>query len=382
MSHKDIHNGNLLHHYFNNKQIDGLYLSTAIKAFAASFISIFVPIYLLSLGFDLKDVALYYLLSFSLVNFTFPIGMKLNSKIGVKKVMSLGIVISIIYYLLLNNLSSGGISYIWVAIVAGISGGIYWSGFHIEFSRFCDKGKEASETSLLHIFSKIAGAIGPILGAILILRTSFNFLFLLSTILLGISIIPLFFTKNEKTTFTFSVKKILRVDKRNKSIAYVAAGIIGAATQIFWPVFIYLTLKEVLSLGIIISIVAITEIIFMFFVGKLSDTSQNKILKRGIFAHSISWMTRILFLSPLGLFLNNLYASLSASLVNLPFAKIVYAKSKRSQDVSNYFLFRDFYLWVGRVTILCVVLLTSSIFWVFIISFFVTFLYFYLLKKD
>lgn len=149
-----------------------------------------------------------------------------------------------------------------------------------------------------------------------------------------------------------------------------------------WPVFIYLTLKEVLSLGIIVSITAITEIIFLFIVGKLSDKHGKRILKTGIFAYSASWITRVFFLSPIGIFFNNLYAALSTSLIDLPFAKIIYSKSKKAQDVSNYFIFRDFYLWVGRVLILAIVILTSNILWTFIASFFVTYFYFSLLKEN
>ena len=381
MPHKDIHTGSLINNYLHNKQVDGLYISTAIKSFAASFISIFVPIYLLTLGFSIKDVAIYYLFGLTLSFLFFPIGLKLNSKIGVKKVMSLGIILSVFYYLLLNYLPAGNIKYIVVAIVSGIGSGIYWAGFHLEFSRYCDKGKEASETSFINILSRIAGAIGPIIGAILILETSFNVLFLLSSSLLILSIIPLFFTKNEKTKFNFSINGLLKADKKSKAISYGASGILGVVGGIFWPVLIFLSLNKVLSLGAIVSVTAVSEIIFLFFIGKLSDKHKNKVLRIGIFSHSLSWITRVLFLSPLGIFFNNMYSSFSSSLIDLPFAKIIYEKSKNSEDVSNYFLFRELHLWIGRALILLLVIFTSSIFLTFVVSFLATFLYFNLLKK-
>lgn len=197
MPHRDMHIGSLIHKYFDNKQIDGLYLSTAIKSFAGSFIAIFVPIYLLTLGFGLRDIGIYYLIQLTVLFLFYVVGTKLNSFWGIKKSIAIGIILSVVYYILLNNLSSGNFSYVFVAIACGISGGIYWAGFHIEFSKFCDKNKEASEISLLNIFSKIAGAIGPIIGAILISRFSFNLVILLSAVFLFLSVIPLFWTKNE-----------------------------------------------------------------------------------------------------------------------------------------------------------------------------------------
>ena len=53
MFHENIHAHGLLHYYFKNKQIDGLYGSVALRSFAESFIAIFVPIYLLGLGFSI-----------------------------------------------------------------------------------------------------------------------------------------------------------------------------------------------------------------------------------------------------------------------------------------------------------------------------------------
>ncbi len=381
MPHRDIHNGGLLHHYFENKQVDGLYFSTAIKTFAGSFITIFVPIYLLSLGFTLKDVAFFFLINY-LVSFAFfSIGLKLNTKIGVKKVMSLGIILSIVYYLLLNSLSTGNISYWIVAIFLGISGGLYWAGFNLEFSRFCDKNKEASETSFLSIITNLAGAIGPLVGAILIVETSFSLLFILSAGLVFTSIFPLFSTKNEKTKFKFSIKKFIKADNLNKTLAYNTAGVIGVVAGIFWPVFIFLSLGKVLSLGIIISITAVVGVIFLFFVGKLSDKHKKKVLKAGIFSHSSSWITRIFFLTPFGIFINNLYSSFSYSLINLPFAKIIFSKSKESKDSSTYFLYREINLLIGRVIILLFVIFTENLLWTFILSFFITFIYSVLLKE-
>jgi len=381
MPHRDIHAGGLIHNYFDNKQIDGLYLSTAIKNFAGSFITIFVPIYLLTLGINIQNIAIYYIVGLTTSFLFFIVGLKINSKWGIKKSMSLGIIISIFYYILLNSLSSWQDGYLLVAIISGISGGIYWAGFHIEFSRFCDKNKEASENALMNIFSKVAGAVGPLIGAILISKISFNFVILLSAILLVLSIIPLFSTKNEKAKYRFSIKEMLKSDRRNKALAYTGSGIIGVVGGTFWPIFIYFTLKEVLSLGIIVSITAVVEILFLFIIGKISDKHGKKVLRTGIVTYSASWISRLFFLSPLGIFFNNLYSAFSTSLIDLPFAKIIYSKSKESQDVSNYFLFREFYLWVGRVLILLLVIFTSNIFMTFIISFFVTFLYFNLLKE-
>ncbi|HEA46167.1 MAG TPA: MFS transporter [Candidatus Pacearchaeota archaeon] len=381
MPHKNIHAHGLLHHYFSNKQIDGLYGSVALKSFAESFIAIFVPVYLLTLGFSIQNIALYFLVYLTSVLLCFPFGLTLNSKIGIKKTMGVGIFFLIIGYLLLNSLQFGNIHYLFVAFVFGTSTGFYWSGFHLEFSKFSDKRKEASEISMLNILAMTAGAAGPLLGAIFISKISFNFLFLIVSGLLLLSVVPLFFTKDTKIKYKFSLKETLRADTKKKAMAYQASAVLGIANAIFWPLFIFLTLKNVLSLGIIITVTAFIEIIFLFFIGKLSDKHKYKVLKIGIFSHSFSWLGRLLFLTPIGIFLSNLYSSLSSALIRLPFTKIIYERSKNVKRAPAYFLFREFHMAIGRIFILLVVILTGSIFWLFIISFFVTFVYSVLFRK-
>jgi hypothetical protein len=66
--------------------------------------------------------------------------------------------------------------------------------------------------------------------------------------------------------------------------------------------------------------------------------------------------------------------------IDLPFSKYVYEESKKTKDIANYFLFREFNLEIGRIIVLLVAFITGSIYWVFILSFFATYTYSALLK--
>ena len=81
-----------------------------------------------------------------------PFGMYLNSKIGIKKTLAFGTFIKIGYYYLLNLIQTG-FSYQLVAIVSGISVGIYFAAFHIEFAKYSNKGNEGKDLSILTIIN-------------------------------------------------------------------------------------------------------------------------------------------------------------------------------------------------------------------------------------
>ena len=368
-------------HYFKNKEMDELYVSIGIKALAQSIIQIFIPIYLYKLGFSISTIALYYIIFFTSITFFMYFSMRLNYHLGLKKVLSLGTFVLIGYYFLLDQLSRGNIHYSIVAITLGLSMAIYYSSFHIYFTKFSDKKHEASEISIIRALFRFAAIIGPLIGAFLITKGSFRASFLIVSGLLFISIFPLFLTKDKKINNPkISINRILKADSKKKGLAYIASGIIGVTAGILWPLFIFLNIKKVITLGFIISIGSLITIFFLFMIGKMADKHKRKMLKVGIYSHSITWPIRLFFLTPVGIFIMNMLSSITLLMIDLPFSKITYEKGRKSKNIANYFLFREMNLQIGRITVLLIAFFTGSIYWTFILAFFATFLYLVLLK--
>lgn len=371
----------LVSHYFANKEMDELYISIGIKALAQSIIQIFIPVYLYKLGFSISNIALYYIIFFLSITFFMYFAMNLNYKLGLKKVLAIGTIILIGYYFLLDQLSNGTIHYSIVAIIYGISMAVYYSSFHIYFTKFSDKKHEASEVSIIRALFRFAAIIGPLIGAVLITRESFRASFLIVSGLLIISILPLFITKDKKIKKPkITIKRILKADTKKKGLSYIASGILGVTAGVLWPLFIYLNIKTVISLGLIISIGSLITIFFLFLIGKIADKHKTRVLKTGIYSHSITWPIRLFFLTPIGIFVMNLLSAITLLMIDLPFSKLIYEKGKKSKSIANYFLFREMNLQIGRLIVLLIAFFTGSIYWTFILSFFATFIYLVLLR--
>jgi len=390
MPHHRPHVPGFLISYFRDRELNELYLSIALKTLAQSLIVIFVPIYFITLGYTLFDISFFYLIYFITVGLVVPIGMVLNSKIGIKKTLALGTFILIFYYYLLGFLDQG-FSYKLIALVAGVSSAIYFAAFHIDFAKAANKGTEGKELSMLRIIIIIVGVLGPVTGSLLISNFSFNIIFKIVSGILFLSIMPLFYTKDIKAPYKgFSLKKIIKADTRGKAMAYNASSIIGIVGMYFWPLFIYLTLKSVVSLGVIISLSSLITIFIIAYIGRLTDRDKNNVFKLGVMLYAPSWLMRIFLLTPMGIFFVNFYATITGSLIDLPFYKMVYAKAKRSKNMANYFLFREYNLMTGRIFILGLSMITVSVFTLsmiqniiilFIITFFSVFLYLAVLKN-
>ena len=99
----------------------------------------------------------------------------------------------------------------------------------------------------------------------------------------------------------------MRADSKRKAIAYNAEAIRGIVGFYFWPLFIFLTLNNILSLGLIISVSSMFAIFIIGYIGKLTDRDKNTVLKLGVLLNAPAWILRIFLLSPLGIFFMNFY---------------------------------------------------------------------------
>ena len=380
MVHNKLHFPETLHNYFKDKEMNEIYISVFLKTFAESFITLFIPIYLIVLGYQLFDVALYYLVYFIVGGFVIPLGMVLNSKIGIEKTLGLGTFLIILYYYILGFMESG-LSYVIVALFYGLSTGIYFSAFHIEFAKSFSRKRGGKELSVIRIIAIISGIIGPLVGSLFISNVSFVFLFRIVAVILFLSIIPLFFTKDFVVPFKRKpLREILRMDTKRKALAYQASGIIALSSVVFWPLFIYFTLGDIVSLGIIISLSSLFTILVIAKIGRLADINRKKVFKVGVLTHAPSWILRLFFLSPIGIFFSNLYSYITIAAIDISFNKKIYRQAKEAKDICNYFLFREIHLQLGRIIILCIVMLTNSLILMFVLSFFITFGYLFMLN--
>ena len=336
MVHNKLHFPETLHNYFKDKEMNEIYISVFLKTFAESFITLFIPIYLIVLGYQLFDVALYYLVYFIVVGFVIPLGMVLNSKIGIKKTLGLGTFLIILYYYILGFMESG-LSYVIVALFYGLSTGIYFSAFHIEFAKSFSRKRGGKELSVIRIIAIISGIIGPLVGSLFISNVSFVFLFRIVAVILFLSIIPLFFTKDFVVPFKRKpLREILRMDTKRKDLAYQASGIIALSSVVFWPLFIYFTLGDIVSLGIIISLSSLFTILVIAKIGRLADINRKKVFKVGVLTHAPSWILRLFFLSPIGIFFSNLYSYITIAAIDISFNKKIYRQAKEAKDICNY----------------------------------------------
>ncbi|MCC7543550.1 MFS transporter [bacterium] len=348
--------------YLRNRELDELYIATFLKTLARSLVLVFIPIYLLTIGFSVRFIALFYLIEFIGMLIATPVGLVLNHKLGVKKTMAAADILFIGYMFSVSVLKQVGGYLVLPTLLFAFAAGLFWAAYHVDFTKSVDRQAEGREISLTKAVVILASALGPLAGSLVIVSSSFASSFYVAAVMTVLAILPLFMTKDIKTPKPqFSWRRLKRADVAEKGWAYVAFGAMQIATETFWPLYIYLALKSVVEVGAVFTVTSLMMIGVVVWFGRRVDRNPKKAITFGVLLHAPSWLIRILAFSPIGVFLLNAYSQLSYHLLDESFEKVVYAEAKQSSDISNYFLFRQIFIALGRFLVCTVVFLTGKI---------------------
>ncbi len=342
------------------RELNALYVSVVLRDLAFSMAGIFVPLYLLiELKSSLDSVILFYLIyALSYLFFIIP-SSKLVNIFSFKYILLISSPLYIAYFILLDFIPLYSWLFYLVPFLLGVSDSFFWLGFHFEFSGasdYKDRGKEVGNWFNLSLFS---GLIGPLIGGGLLLVSGFELLFFIVAALVFGSSVPMFFCKYKNKRMKVELNKVFSTKFLRDGIAYFGNGGISIVGGVFWPIFVFSFLQGYLELGSLATLVSIFTLFFTILIGKLSDRySRRFVVKIGSIFNCLAWAMRLFIKNKLQLVGMYLFGSLSYMTAELPFAALMYDKSKNNGE---YFIMRGIYFSFGRVAILLLVLWIGSL---------------------
>jgi len=331
--------------------ITSLYLNQFIRGIAFSFVSIFIPIYFLTLGYAFNTILIYFLI-FHIVTFIFtPATLQLSRKFGYKSIIICSAPLVILYLVFLRLLGQINVPIPLIAIAGGIAETFYFIPLHAFFTRLSENKKRGKQYSNYASFGQLAGLIGPLVGGIIAVSFGFASLFYITIFFIILSFIPLLKLTDIKPSTKLTFSGIWHLTKTNKRFffATIMGQIKGEAEGLIWPIFIYLTLKNLISVGWVGTLVTGGTILFTLFIGRFHDR-KNKyfFLKLGGFFYAILWIIRIYTTVPISLYLLSLLAGFFILMIDIPFSAIFYDKAAEKKDPDEFIVFREIPIVIGR----------------------------------
>lgn len=357
----------------------------AIYGLAGSFVGIFIPIYLLEKNLDPGNVfGFYFVYTFGVLIFFF-LANGVVKGMGLKKTVLVGYPFLFLYFFLLYTLNQYGTPLWILALVNALQASLYWFPLHMWLAGTSREKEMGSNLAKFFSASQMLGLFAPVAAAFVVLWFGFKALFVLAGLIYLISAIPLLFLPEFSFTEKMRMGRFFQLLKEYPW--YVAAEIFENiredAQAIIWPVFIYLSFRNILSIGFIGTIGTVGTILFNLIVGKYVDKARKRtLLGAGALIMVAIWIFKFFTTTPTVAYTLTLAEAFFGVLIMIPINAMVYGLAQR-ENPPTFILFREFAVTIGRIFLyLFAFFMIQSVQYIFIFTAIACLGLFYISTKD
>lgn len=372
---------------------NAIYIVQSLEGLAGGLVNIFIPIYFLTLGYSIKEIFLYLIINnVSILLFFFLAGW-LAEHFGLVNTIFMRLPVLFVYLFLLYGLNDKPWAFYVISVLSALEIAMYWFVVNIIFADNADKNEMGSQVAKFFAYPALVGMFMPLVGASILALLGFKVLFVVVALIYGASVVPLVITDRDARIFDFSMRSlselwlsVRRILFREVNISYKKVinlcfthkkyfgaefflSLIGEIEGYILPIFLFLTYKDILSIGKLAAFLSLGSALFTLFIGKYSDKFDKRhILRAGAVALMLVWLGRYLASTQIQFYILSILAGFFAVLVSVPFHAILYRNAKDT-SVSNFIIFREIPTAIARtLTYLIGLLLLAKIKWTFVLA--------------
>lgn len=338
-----------------------IYSSHTIRSVALSFIGIYVPVYLLTLGYSLTEVLWFFIITHtSALIIGFGILVPLLKKFGPITVLKLSFPLHVILLILLLLLENTTIPLVIIAVFNGAQNMAYWMPLNLLFIKHSDQKDMGGNLGKFFALPKFFGIFGPLLSAILIPFTGFIPVFIITLIGLGISYLPLLRVPDHSVKVNLNFQKSWQRLRKQKTL-FLLEGLdnVIEESEWFWGIYIYLLIGSLATPGIIGSLEAIGGAIFTIFVGKFANKNAKKIIPFAALLLLIIMIARVFITDAVTAYTLTVIASFAMTLFLVSYFTSIY-KTVKGEDEEEFIILREIPTVLGRLVMFGCIFLTIN----------------------
>lgn len=344
---------------YQKSRLNKLYLAHSIQGFAFSLVGIFIPIYLLTLKYSLSQVLIFYIIHYAFLLFFAFFAMRIISRIGPWRAIVLSFPFLFAHLVLLYLLKSIAIPLGVIAFFGGLYSAFYWIPLHLMFVRQVKEEEIGSSTGKLFAFPQLASILAPLLGGFIAAIFGFKILIGIAFLIFSVSFAVYLGSESRGDCFTFRMSEGKKFIKKYPKLFFAEIfDNMGEETEaIIWPIFIYLNLLNLSSVGLVGALLSLGSAVFTLFIGRITDKYRKKqIIKIGVFILLFVWMLRYFANSEIMFYILTVLIGFFTMFFLVPFTSLVYGIAKKDAR-DEFFVFREVPVAIGRIVILSLALL-------------------------
>jgi len=303
----------------------------------------------------------YYGATFLLFGLAVPLSGLILAWLGIKHSILISVFFAVLYFLGLNWLTPWPALIFFLPLVSVIYKILFWPAFHLDFAKNSQGSERGRQVSVVKMIMLAASIIGPLFGGLIIHYFSYPSLFTVVAVLLFISVLPLFFSREIYGRFYFSIVDFYRFLRqpfwRRTEIALVAWGIDELVAGLLWPLFMFLVVAETAVIGGITSASSIIAFLSAYGIGLLADkVGRCRILRWGAVLVPAGWVLRAIARTPVQIGLSDGYYRLVNEGYSIGFYSVLYDRANvHPAEALKVILVREVVMNLSKVLCLVVI---------------------------
>lgn len=306
----------------------GLFVKHKImQNFSMNLLNIFIPIYFYTVGFSLVEIFAWFFLSvFSGILLFQYGGLRLANRIGAKNTVLVASLFYVVFLLMLVGIKSFPQIFFISALIYSVWDSFYFIQREALFMESAKDGYRGFTEGTLSSLEQIASMVAVFIGALLLVYSGIFALVGVAIILFLLSIYPVYLMKNISFKAGYSLRNLF-----HKKDAILYSKMVARTFQrdclfILWPLYIFIYGLDIISIGVVGSVMFIGSILIGIISGRLSDINDDVVMRLSAIGTFVFWLVLVFFKSnavifsvsfTLNLFLMSLYLSVYTKAVNI-----------------------------------------------------------------
>ncbi|MEI8360975.1 MAG: MFS transporter, partial [bacterium] len=236
--------------------------------------------------------------------------------------------------------------------------------YHLNFVEHSDSAHRGRQVGALQATALFASIAAPLIGGMIIALVGFKTLFVVATILIFSSAVPIIMLKRVKNTIPFNPRGLWKdlFRKVNTPLfmsygGYAVEEWIGFAV---WSIFLFKIVQGTEAFGALNSIVTGVTFVVFYLMGKMSDrTDKRHIIKISNILYFFGWLGRLFADSFTSAVFIDSYKQITGNMLQLPWSAYTYDLAAK-RDYFHFIVQREIMMDFTRVVFVPFILL---IFW-------------------
>ncbi|MFB6203512.1 MAG: MFS transporter [Candidatus Nanohaloarchaea archaeon] len=341
------------------KEIQEVYIHSFMFKLAVNLVTIFLPLYVLELGYSVRSVFLFFLVYYgAYVVASFP-NAKVASRLGYKHASLASSPVILLFYLMLRADLTGTMLY-GVAVVGGYGFNLYWSGMNPEVARSTHGDDREEETGYFFSMPTMASMLSPAVGGLVLSLYGFPLLFLVAAVLIGGSFVPFLFSGEHHEGNEMDPTAFFHRAHLSDFMTFAGKGINSIGKKVLWPLYLALVIQSSTSIGGAGSLLALGGAVASITLGKVTgEDNRGRVITSAVAVTAVSYLFMSQVTSPGPALAVSFINGLGRTGMSLPIYSRAQEKAEE-EDYVEYFAFREFALSAGRVVALAAFLIVFT----------------------